>query len=222
MQDGAGSVAMNYDETYGRFEDFFGTEPTEILVRYCDLLRKDAPVLDVGAGQGRNSLFLARKGFHVDAIDPSKVSVEAVSLAATKESLPVRAHLCGFETFAPDVDSYSGILLFGLLQILSRQSLDLLRKKVTRWTAERSLLFVTAFTTGDPSYRRSLDGLEGVGKNSFVDGEGNVRTYLEPGEILTLFPGFTAVYHHEGMGAEHTHGGRPPHRHYSVEAVLRR
>ncbi len=213
---------MHYDDAYSRVEDYFGAGPTGILVEHWHLIPRSAPVLDVGVGQGRNALFLAGKGFSVDAIDPSKVSAEKVSLAAGRADLPVRVYNCGFETFTPQVEFYSGILLFGLLQILSRESIALLRERVTKWTAKESLLFVTAFTTGDPSYQRSRHELECVGGNSFVDAEGNPRTFLEPGEILTLFPGFAAVYHHEGMGTEHAHGDRPPHRHCSVEAVLRR
>lgn len=49
-------------------EGGYPTEPAEIVRRFCDL----APgrrALDIAAGNGRNALFLARRGFRVDAVD---------------------------------------------------------------------------------------------------------------------------------------------------------
>jgi SAM-dependent methyltransferase len=48
------------------------------------------PVLDVGAGTGRNSLALARRGHPVDAVEMSEKFAAAIRADAAKESLPVR------------------------------------------------------------------------------------------------------------------------------------
>lgn len=47
-------------------------------------------VLDVGAGTGRNSLALARRGHQVDAVEMSSQFAAALRADAAKESLPVR------------------------------------------------------------------------------------------------------------------------------------
>lgn len=49
-----------------------------------------------------------------------------------------------------------------------------------------------------------------------------LRTYLEPGELTRLFPGFEIVHSREGLGPEHRHGGGPAEHHGFAEAVLRR
>jgi tellurite methyltransferase len=82
---------MQYDKTYGRVEHYFGDQPEELLKDHYHRINKTGRVLDLGVGQGRHALFLARKGYSVDAIDPSKVAVELVSAAAAKEHLPIRA-----------------------------------------------------------------------------------------------------------------------------------
>jgi SAM-dependent methyltransferase len=51
---------------------------------------KKAPILDVGAGTGRNTLPLARLGHPVDAIEITPVFAEKISAAATVENLPVQ------------------------------------------------------------------------------------------------------------------------------------
>ncbi|ACO04863.1 MAG TPA: methyltransferase domain-containing protein [Persephonella sp.] len=56
-------------------EEFPWKEPSQILKKFYRLSRK-GKALDIAAGLGRNSLFLAEKGFEVDAVELSDVAVE--------------------------------------------------------------------------------------------------------------------------------------------------
>jgi cyclopropane fatty-acyl-phospholipid synthase-like methyltransferase len=213
---------MEYDERYKKTEDYFGPGAAPLLRKYHHLISKASPVLDIGAGQGRNTLFLARNRFMVDAIDPSKVAIDTIDEIVAKERIPVRTYCCGWESFVPEADSYSGILIFGLLQILSRESIDLLLQKVKAWTDKRSVVFVTAFTTADSLYPERLQKWKKIGKTSFADKDGTVETYLELDEILNLFSDFKVIHHWEGMSPKHRHGDGPPEQHGMVEAVFQR
>ncbi len=200
----------------------FGPEPEETLIDHGGLIDRSRPVLDIGAGQGRNTLFLARQGFQVDAIDPSKVAVNQIETHAVRENLPVRVFACGFDTFSPDIESYAGIAVYGIVPQLSPPSIQDLIAKILDWTGEGSVVFLTAFTTADPAFNKISRTLQPVGKNSFRDDEWGTRTYLEPGEILDFFPDFDVIHHWEGMGPEHRHGAAAPERHAMTEAVLLR
>jgi hypothetical protein len=61
---------------------------------------------------------------------------------------------------------------------------------------------------------------DSIGKHSFGDGQGNLRTYLEAGQILDLFVDYRVVHHWEGLGPEHRHGDGPLERHALIEAVF--
>ena len=50
-----------------------GTDPSPILKKYCGLA-SCGNALDIACGNGRNSMFLAAKGFVVDAVDISTVA----------------------------------------------------------------------------------------------------------------------------------------------------
>ena len=50
-----------------------GSEPSKILIGYCDLAAV-GNALDIACGNGRNSVYLAKKGFTVDAVDISTVA----------------------------------------------------------------------------------------------------------------------------------------------------
>ncbi|NJP51527.1 class I SAM-dependent methyltransferase [Streptomyces sp. SBST2-5] len=56
---------------------FFVAKPDENLVSYADrgLVTGGGRALDLGCGPGRNALFLATRGFEVDAVDLSPVAV---------------------------------------------------------------------------------------------------------------------------------------------------
>ncbi|MGD9549220.1 MAG: methyltransferase domain-containing protein [Candidatus Krumholzibacteriia bacterium] len=190
------------------------------MIRFADRLIDGGTVLDIGAGQGRNALFLARRGFDVHTLEPSNVAATALGALAGRENLPFSVFTDPFGAFHPPVPSYAGILVFGLIPDLRRGEITDLAGRVRRWSCPGALLWVTAFTTEDPAYPKWKTGTEEIDPRSFRRPDGRVRTYLEPGEILRLFPGFSPIHHWEGLGPEHRHGDGQPERHGMAEAVF--
>ena len=212
---------MPYDELYSTCDHYFGSEPDRLLTDHFRQLDLARPVLDVGAGQGRHAVFLAREGYVIDALEPSRVAVEALRAVAQKENLPLTAYQVTFEEFTARPQSYSGLLLFGLIQELQWPSIHLLIERARLWLGAGGLIFVTAHTTEDPAYQRISQG-RSIGKNSFTIPDGGVRTYLEPDEVVNLFDTFEVIHHREGLGPLHRHGSGPPERHGFAEAVFRK
>jgi len=58
-------------------------KPEPFVVRHIDLL-KNKTVLDLASGDGRNSIYLASKGYSVTAIDISDVALDRLTLFAKK------------------------------------------------------------------------------------------------------------------------------------------
>jgi SAM-dependent methyltransferase len=215
---------MDFDQIYRSAKDYFGSEPNHLLSEHYTRIDRSGRVLDLGAGQGRNSLFLARRGYGVDAVDRSKVAVETISTAAAGEDLDIRAYHCGFETFQPETDSYSAILALGLIQLLSRDSIELLIARIRAWTRPDSMVFVMTFTTEDPTYERFKNSPEwtSAGRNSFLHQTEGYRTFHTAGELFRLFNGFQPIYHQEGLDREHRHGDGKPARHVWAEGIFRK
>ena len=199
---------MNYDEQYEKDEAVFGNEPEPTLVEYAGRLPDNATVLDIGAGQGRNSVYMARRGIAVDALEPSIPGVNALERITAEQGLPIRRFSKSFERFSPPVVHYSGILVFGLIPDLEWKAIGQLEDRISTWTGRGSVIWITGFTIHDPAYARQRSG--------------TVRTYLEPGQILQLFNRYSALHHWEGLGPEHRHVDGPPERHGMFEAVFER
>jgi len=69
---------------------FFVNAPDENLVSYLESgIFKAGRVLDIGCGNGRNSLYLAKKGFQVDGIDFSETSIEWACQRAIESGIDV-------------------------------------------------------------------------------------------------------------------------------------
>jgi cyclopropane fatty-acyl-phospholipid synthase-like methyltransferase len=213
---------MGWDEKYSDIPDYFGDEPDPMLVEFVERLDRGRPVLDLGCGPGRNALFLAREGFVVHAIDPSGVATRTLEEIAEQERLLVDVWTGSFSNYPTTDGSYGTILALGLIPVLDRNGVDLLVEKTRAWLAPGGIAVITTFTTSDPSFARFAGEGTAIGKNSFVHPDGEVRTFLEPGEAPRLFDGFEVLRHREGMGPEHRHGEGPLHRHGLVGITLRR
>ncbi len=213
---------MSYDRQYSEFKAVFGTTPERSLERFSNDLEPCSMVLDIGAGQGRNALFLARQGFTVHALEPSGVAAAALARTAEAEALNLEVFPTTFESFVPPVDTYAGILVFGLIPDLGRDAILDLAEKTNLWSGPETLVWLTGFTTEDPAYPHHRASWEIIDTDSFLSPKGRIRTYLEPGEILHLFSTLSPIHHWEGLGPEHRHGNGPMERHGLFEVVLQR
>ncbi len=93
------SIGEEWDRRYASAPHVFRAGPNETLVDLAGPLTPERAV-DLGAGEGRNSLWLARRGWRVVAVDASRVALDRLSEAASEEGLTI-------ETVVADLCSYA-------------------------------------------------------------------------------------------------------------------
>jgi SAM-dependent methyltransferase len=70
-------------------EPFYGREPSAFLARSLALLPPPGRCLDLGGGQGRNAVFLARRGWDVILLDTAMAGVARARSAARHAGAPL-------------------------------------------------------------------------------------------------------------------------------------
>jgi SAM-dependent methyltransferase len=214
-------MGEDYDSIYEQ-ADYFGSEPSPLLAQFDEFIPAGARVLDIGAGQGRNCLPLARRGCRVTALDPSAAALGAIRTRAEAEKLELQYVQQDFLDYEPE-RVFDVILCFGLMQILRYQECASLVTRLHQWLRSGGTLFLTAWQMEDPSFPRLVKEWERLGIRSFrsPDGESH-RLFLEKGEILKLFFRWQPIHHREGLGPVHRHGDGPAEQHGELEVVLTR
>jgi SAM-dependent methyltransferase len=93
------------------------TAASDWLRSNLDLIARDQPVLDVAAGAGRHSLFLAEHGCSVHAVDRNAEQLAALGDQARSRGLAVRTSVVDLEADDVDLglDAYGTILVFNYL-----------------------------------------------------------------------------------------------------------
>lgn len=92
-----------WDERYSAEGFAYGEAPNEFLAAMSERLPRRGTALDIGAGEGRNALFLASLGLDVRAVDQSEVGMRKAERVARERGLSLRAQAADLRDFvAPD------------------------------------------------------------------------------------------------------------------------
>lgn len=103
-----------WDERYAAEGLVYGEHPNDFLVEMSARFPQVGTALDIGAGEGRNALFLASRGLDVLAVDQSRVGMEKAERLARERGLKLRTRavdLQDFEAEAGSLDVVSSIFV---------------------------------------------------------------------------------------------------------------
>jgi SAM-dependent methyltransferase len=103
-----------WDERYAGSELAYGEEPNDFLVSVASRFPNSGAAIDLGAGEGRNALFLASRGLDVLAVDQSEVGMQKALRRAAERGLSLQvkaADLQEFEVPAGSCDVVSSIFV---------------------------------------------------------------------------------------------------------------
>lgn len=96
------------EEVYGRDEYYWGTEPSNLAQKTVEYLHEDSAgaggtegmrVVDIGAGEGRDSVFFAEHGFDVYAVDVSPAGLEKANRLADERGVEITTIEADANTF---------------------------------------------------------------------------------------------------------------------------
>lgn len=141
-------MTVTYDKYY-QTENLFG-EPYPELIEFLAYYPKKGKLLDLGCGQGRDAIALARLGYSVTGIDNSKVGIDQMNQIGQLENLNIVGQvedIYGFDHF----EEFDIILLDSMFHFAKKdreKEIGLIKKIVTD-IRKGSLMIVCIQDTGD-------------------------------------------------------------------------
>ena len=148
---------QHWSASYAAHADMYGDEPSEAAVAAADAFAaaRVATVLELGAGQGRDTLYFARRGFHVQALDYALNGVRAIQAKAAaglgdRVSLGLHDVREGLPLADAAVDASFSHMLFCMA--LTTPELERLVVDLRRVLRQDGLVVYTVRTTEDAHY----------------------------------------------------------------------
>lgn len=90
-----------WDEKFGSDEFLYGKEPNRYIEEKSSLLTPLSVVVCLGEGEGRNGVYLAKKGHNVVAIDNSSVGLTKAHKFANEEGVEIASLLIDLGEWEP-------------------------------------------------------------------------------------------------------------------------
>jgi len=177
------SDRKRWDKRYRAKGFALGKEPNPFLKRHIIYLSK-GKALDLATGEGRNAVFLAARGFDVDAVDISEVGLRKARRLARAMGVRINTILADLDTYSIEKGHYDLIANFYFLR---RRLIPKIKHGLKKGG---KVIFETYILE-----QRELG----------VAGPKNPRYFLKSNELLKLFNGFRILFYREGIFRE---GGR--------------
>lgn len=127
-------MAYDYDKLYRSSAQALG-EPTQVFVDLFEQKKgKNLRVLDIGCGQGRDAMFIARMGHSVVGVDLSPNGIRDLISAANKEKLDIEGIVADIVVFTPSGE-FDVVLFDRTLHMLAeKERLDVLGRIIVTVT----------------------------------------------------------------------------------------
>ncbi|WP_416986188.1 class I SAM-dependent methyltransferase [Streptomyces sp. T028] len=103
--------AAGWDERYRGSELVWKAEPNRFVAEELAGLEPSGRAVDLAAGEGRNAVWLAERGWEVDAVDFSAVALEKAERLAAKRSVRLRTVHADLTLWAPPEATYDLALI---------------------------------------------------------------------------------------------------------------
>lgn len=172
------TVKHQWDQKYNKRTYVYGKAPAGFLAQNYSVLKPGSRVLDMGMGEGRNAVFLAKKGHHVLGVDISSVAIRKAKSLAKENRVKIKTILASLKEHKFPENYFDAIICF---YYVDRE----LTEKIKKWLKPGGVLVYEAHT------------LHEYYKNKQNQDPKNY--YLKPQELLGMFDGMSIIKYEEPL-----------------------
>ncbi|ADL12767.1 class I SAM-dependent methyltransferase [Acetohalobium arabaticum] len=149
---------QHWENTFTKKSDMFGTEPSIPAQKATKIFKKEGKkeLLELGGGQGRDTIFFAQNGFQVTVLDYCETGVETIKQKAQKMGLSESITAICHDVRKPlpfDDESFDCCYSHMLYcMALTTSELEFLSDEIRRVLKLGGLNVYTVRNTNDPDY----------------------------------------------------------------------
>jgi len=212
-------MADSFNRVYGTPDApfYYGLEPSEELEKFLhDAHPLAGEALDLGCGEGRNSLLLARYGYHVHAIDASSQGIQKLEKYAHSQDLDtIDCEVTDVRKVELKPNYYDAIVAVTILDHISEIEGKNVAEAMINALKPGGFIFIEAFTVHDPAASAARKESERISETASF-----VQHYFEEGELAAWFTELETVLYEEFMKYDDSHG--EPHYHGLARLIGRK
>ena len=187
---------MDWNKRYSINEYLFGKDPAQALLRHEEHLVSNGTTLVIADGEGRNSVYLAKKGFKVTATDSSIVAHQKAKSLAVSENVRVNYKLEDLFNINWSEKSYDNVV--GIcFQFVPKNLIDTVLMGLRSATKQGGTLLIHGYTPEQIEY-----GTGGPKDKSLMYTKNTFTNLFHESEIFKLEEYEATI--NEGVG----HNGR--------------
>ncbi len=203
---------MDFDYFYSKQKNYFGEEPSDGLVEMIEKYNVNiGSALDIGAGEGRNSIYLAKLGFNVTSIEPTKDGSNKIIEKSKKLGLNINVLNCDYLSESLNKE-YDFIIAGTSLDHMEKEYLDLAINKLKNSLKDKGVVYIVVFTKDDPGYLKQY--------NTASECSTFINHYFSHNELKNYFNDFEILFYNEYIKPDNTHG--TPHVHGKAKLIARK
>ena len=151
-----------WNKAYRESDCYWGLNPNPKIVNFVKHI-PSGKILDLGSGEGRNALYLAKKGYQVVCVDNSHAGISKCKEKADVLDVKAECRTLDIRDFTASDAEFSCIICHASLPFLKRSEADNIIACTKKWLCPKGVAFVSVFTTDDPLYKTYLEeGLEEI------------------------------------------------------------
>lgn len=99
-----------WNQRYSEEGFAYGTEPNDFLKAEYSRIPKGGKVLCIAEGEGRNAVFLAKRGYSVTAVDQSAVGLKKAEQLAADSGVEITTIVTDLAEYDPGNETWDGIV----------------------------------------------------------------------------------------------------------------
>lgn len=199
---------LSFDEFYTNNPDYYNNPSDGLINCLNDFKIKTGKALDIGCGQGRNSIWLAKNGYIVDAFDTAVNAIANLDKFASKNNLSINAFVENICNYNIEKDNYDLIVAQTTLNHINHSYLSKICSSLEQALRVGGVVYVICFTEEDPAYTGEFQGISECSKY--------VQYFFKKNELLHMFNNLHILHYTEYVKLDTSHG----QAHYHGKAKL--